>query len=51
VTKNDVELINMIRENDNPGQALMTAATIILGYLKQHESSEEPSLVGLQALG
>ena len=41
----------MIRENDNPGQALMAAATIILGHLKQHESSEEPVAVGLQALG
>jgi hypothetical protein len=41
----------MIRENDNPGQALMTAATVILGYLKQHGSSEEPSAADPQALG
>ena len=46
-----MELINMIRENDNPEQALMAAAVIILGYLKQHESSEEPVAVGLSALG
>ena len=46
-----MELINMIRENDNPGQALMAAATIILGCLKQHESSEEPVAADLQALG
>ncbi len=37
---NEIELINMIRENENPQQALMTAALIILGFLKQHESSE-----------
>ena len=41
----------MIRENDNPGQAFMAAATIILGYLKQLESSEEQAAVDLRALG
>ena len=41
----------MIRENDNPEQALMAAAVIILGYLKQHESSEEQVAADLQALG
>ena len=46
-----MELINMIRENDNPGQALMAAATIIIGYLKQHESSEGQAVADLQALG
>ena len=46
-----MELIRIIRENDNPEQALMAAATIILGYLKQHESSEEPVAAGLQGLG
>ena len=47
MSKNEIELINMIRENDNPEQALMAAATIILGYLKQHGSSEEQAAVGL----
>ena len=46
-----MELINMIRENDNPGQALMAAATIIIGHLKQLESSAEQAAAGLQALG
>ena len=50
MTANEQELINMIRENDNPTQALMAAAVIILGYLKQHESSEEQVAVGLQGL-
>ena len=44
---NEIELINMIRENENPEQALMTATLIILGFLKQHESSEEPSASAL----
>lgn len=40
MTANENELINLIRGNDNPGQALMTATVIILNYLKQHESFE-----------
>ena len=47
MTKNEIELLNLINENDNPQQALMTAAVIILGYLRQHESFEAPSVVGL----
>ena len=50
MTDNEKELINIIRENDNPEQALMTAAVIILGFLKQHESSEVQAAVCLQAL-
>lgn len=40
MTDNEMELIKIIRENDNPEQALMAATVIILGFLKQHESSE-----------
>ena len=47
MSNNEKELINIIRENDNPTHALMTATLIVLGYLKQLESSEEPSVVGL----
>lgn len=50
MTDNEKELINMIRENDNPGQALMTAAVIVLGYLKQHELNSEQGSVALQEL-
>ena len=48
MTENEKELIKLIRENDNPGQALMTTAVIIIGFLKQHESSVEPTPVYLQ---
>lgn len=51
VSKNEMELIKLIRENDNPEQALMTATVIILGHLKQRGSSEEQAAVGLSALG
>lgn len=46
-----MELIRLIRENDNPEQALMAATTIILGHLKRLESSEGQVAVDLQALG
>lgn len=40
MTDNEKKLIKIIRENDNPEQALMTAAVIIVNYLKQLGSSE-----------
>ena len=50
MSENNIELISIIRENDNPEKALMTATLIVLDYLKQHESSEEQASVGLLAL-
>ena len=50
MTANEKELIKLIRENDNPEQALMTAAVIILDFLKQHESSEEQAAAYLPEL-
>ncbi len=49
MTENEKKLIKMIRENDNPSQALMTAALIVLGYLKQEQSSSVQGPVVLQA--
>lgn len=40
MTEKEMELIRIIRENDNPASALMTAILIVLGYLKQDESSQ-----------
>ena len=48
MTDNELKLINLIRENDNPTQALMTATLIVLDYLKQHESFEEQAAVDLR---
>ena len=50
MTANEIELINLIRENDNPEQALTTAVETILIYLKQHGSSEGQAVGVLQAL-
>lgn len=48
MTENEKELIKLIRENDNPEQALLTATVVILDFLTQHESSEEQVPVCLQ---
>lgn len=48
MTANESELLNLIHENDNPERALMTATIIVLGFLKQLESSEEQSSACLQ---
>ena len=50
MTANEIELINLIRENDNPEQALTTAVDIILLFLAQQQSSEVQAVVGLQEL-
>ena len=50
MTENEKELIRIIRENDNSEQALLTATAIILGFLKQHESSEVQAPACLPAL-
>ncbi len=50
MTENEKELISLIRENDKPERALMAATLIVLGFLKQHESSEVQASAGLQEL-
>ena len=42
MTENELKLIELIRENDNPEQALATAVNTILSFLEQHESSQVP---------
>ena len=50
MTENEQELIKLIRENDNQGQALVTAVNTILCFLTQHESSEVQAPADLQVL-
>ena len=50
MTANEQELINIIRENDNPVQALVSAVDIILSFLKQHGSYQEQAAADLQEL-
>jgi hypothetical protein len=42
MTRNEYELMYLIRTNDNPQQALITAVDIICQYIKLRESSQEP---------
>lgn len=42
MTENERELINIIRENENPEQALLTAVLIIGAVLEQPLSSQVP---------
>ena len=50
MTNNELKLLSMIRENDNPERAFVKAIEIIIKYLEQPESFEESSLVCSQAL-
>lgn len=50
MTANEQELINIIRENDNPAQAISKAVDIILSFLKQHGSSQVQAAAVLQEL-
>ncbi len=50
MTDNEMELINIIRENDNPEIALVTAVETILLYLKQHGSYQEQAAADLREL-
>lgn len=51
MSNNQIELLNIIRENDNPEQALLKAIDIILLSLVQPESYPTPTSASLQALG
>ena len=39
MTENEIKLINLIRENDKPDEAIVTAVNIILSFLEQEKSS------------
>ena len=47
MTEKELSLIQLIRENDKPEQALETAVNTILSFLEQHESSQVPCPVSL----
>lgn len=49
MTSNELELINIIRTSENPN-ALEIAVKVIIDYLTQHGSSEEPSSADQQEL-
>ena len=48
MTENERELIKLIRENDNPEQAVLVAIEVILEYLTQPGSFEARAAACLQ---
>ena len=45
MTKNEIELIEMIKNNNDPEQALLVAIRVIVDFLNHHESTESESSV------
>lgn len=46
MTENEIKLLDLIRENDNPEQALSKALEIIVWYLNHHALFEAISSAG-----
>lgn len=44
MTENELKLIELIRENDNPEEAITTAVSIITSFLERLESFEGQAL-------
>ena len=49
MTDNELELLYIIRNNENPEKALEIAMKTIIEFLKQSESCQEPSAACQQA--
>ena len=43
MNENEMKLIGMIRESDDPEKALVVAVEVITDFLKQFQSSEAPA--------
>ena len=48
MTANEIELINIIHENDNSEQALLTAIIVFSAFLEQLEEVPKPQAASLQ---
>lgn len=48
LSQNEIELMRMIYENDNPEQAVLTAIEIFTAFLEQPEADPERLVAGLQ---
>lgn len=44
MSNNEMELLRMIREHDEPEKALIIAVGVITSFLRQHEPSEVPTV-------
>lgn len=50
MSNNEMELVRMIREHDEPEKALVVAIEVITSFLAQHGSSEVPTAACLPVL-
>ena len=48
MTKNEQELLNIIRSSEDKQKAMVTAIEIICRYIEQHGSLQEPPAADLQ---
>ena len=48
MSNNEIEMINIIRENDNPEQSLLTAVKVFSAFLEQLEANPMLRLDDLQ---
>jgi alcohol dehydrogenase YqhD (iron-dependent ADH family) len=48
LSKYERELFEIVNENDNPGQAVVTAINVFAAFLEQLEADQELQLVDLQ---
>ena len=48
MTDNELKLIELIRKNDNPEEAITTAVNIVTSFLELHESYQEASVACLR---
>lgn len=45
MSKNEIELFNMLHENDNPEQAVLTAIKVFSAFLEQLAEDPKPPIV------
>ena len=48
MTQNEIELFNIINENDNPEEAILTAIKVFSAFLEQLEATPMPQAAVLQ---
>lgn len=48
MSEKELELFNMVYENDDPGQAVLTAIKVFAEFLEQCEEDPTPPADGLQ---
>ena len=47
MSNNEIELFDIVNENDNPEQAVLTAISVFAAFLERLEADQELQTVGL----